>query len=72
MLCNGGPGCCDYLGPVASLIDNNAQLIRFEQRGCGRSAAIPPYNLATSIQDLENIRHHYNLVSNPNLVCLWR
>jgi len=61
MLCNGGPGCCDYLGPVADLIDDKAHVIRFEQRGCGRSAAIPPYDVETCVKDLENIRQFFNL-----------
>lgn len=61
MLCNGGPGCCDYLGPVAELIEDRAQVIRFEQRGCGRSAKTPPYNVATCLKDLEAIRLDYNI-----------
>jgi proline iminopeptidase len=61
MLCSGGPGCCDYLGPVAAMVDDLVQVIRFEQRGCGRSAAIPPYDVVTCVQDLDNIRRHYGL-----------
>ena len=30
LLCNGGPGCCDYLNPVAEMIDDLGQVIRFE------------------------------------------
>ena len=36
ILCNGGAGCCDYLGPLAAMIDDLCRVIRFEQRGCGR------------------------------------
>ena len=61
LLCNGGPGCADYLGPVATMIDDIAQVIRFEQRGCGRSEHIPPYDLETCIFDLESIRKHYGI-----------
>ncbi|HEU4509537.1 MAG TPA: alpha/beta hydrolase [Pyrinomonadaceae bacterium] len=61
LLCNGGPGCCDYLQPVANLIDDVAQVIRFEQRGCGRSDSEPPYDIETCISDLESIRKHYNI-----------
>jgi pimeloyl-ACP methyl ester carboxylesterase len=57
MLCNGGPGCCDYLEPLAQMIDDEAIVIRFEQRGCGRSEATPPYDIATCLTDLENIRN---------------
>ncbi len=59
ILCNGGPGCPDYLAPVAELIDDIAQVIRFEERGCGRSDHTPPYNLETTLADLENIRCLY-------------
>ncbi len=61
MLCNGGPGCCDYLGPVAEMIDDLAQVIRFEQRGCGRSTSTPPYDVKTCLMDLENIRKYYQI-----------
>jgi proline iminopeptidase len=61
MLCNGGPGCCDYLAPVAAMIDDIAQVIRFEQRGCGRSEPTLPYDVETCLMDLENIRKHYNI-----------
>lgn len=61
MLCNGGPGCCDYLAPVAAMLDDRAQVIRFEARGCGRSDAVPPYTVATCLSDLEAIRQHYGI-----------
>jgi len=59
LLCNGGAGCCDYLEPVANLIDDIAQVVRFEQRGCGRSDSAPPYDIETCLLDLETIRNHY-------------
>ena len=61
MLCNGGPGCCDYLQPVSEMLDDMAQVIRFEERGCGRSESAPTYDIETCIADLESIRNHYNL-----------
>lgn len=61
VLCSGGPGCCDYLEPVAKMLDTRAQVIRFEERGCGRSEAAPPYNIETSVEDLENIRKFYKI-----------
>ena len=61
MLCNGGAGCCDYLEPVAEMLDDVASVIRFEQRGCGRSETVPPYNIETCLDDLENIRKHYDV-----------
>lgn len=61
LLCNGGPGCADYLGPVAVMIDDLTQVIRFEQRGCGRSDHTLPYDLETCLYDLESIRKHYKV-----------
>jgi len=61
LLCNGGPGCADYLGPVAGMIDDLSQVIRFEQRGCGRSEHALPYDLETCLFDLESIRIHYGI-----------
>ena len=61
LLCNGGPGCCDYLKPVADMLDNKYQVIRFEQRGCGRSTADGLYDLTTTVEDIERIREHYGV-----------
>jgi proline iminopeptidase len=59
MLCNGGPGYGDYLAPVATMIDDLVLVHRWEQRGCGRSAAVPPYDHATCLADLERLREHF-------------
>jgi len=56
---NGGPGCDDYLEPVACLIDNEYRVIRFESRGCGRSTWDGHYNLETFLLDVEKIRVAY-------------
>ncbi|MCC6191687.1 MAG: alpha/beta hydrolase [Anaerolineales bacterium] len=61
VLCHGGPGCCDYLAPVANLVSEQANVIRYEQRGCGRSDAYPPYDVATYLGDLEGVRQHYGV-----------
>jgi proline iminopeptidase len=37
LLTPGGPGCCNYLGPVSALIEGAARVIRWEPRGCGQS-----------------------------------
>ncbi len=59
VLCAGGPGLCDYLGPVSDMIDDLTQVLRFEQRGCGCSEHVPPYDLNTAIADLEALRIHF-------------
>lgn len=61
LLCNGGPGCCDYLAPVAAMLDDLAFVIRFEARGCGRSDPAPSYDIAGVVKDLEAIREHYGI-----------
>jgi proline iminopeptidase len=61
MLCNGGAGCCDYLEPVAGMLDDMARVIRFEQRGCGRSEHAPPYTIETCLLDLESVRTRYGV-----------
>jgi proline iminopeptidase len=58
VLCNGGPGSCDYLGPVAAMIDDLIRVYRFEPRGCGRSTMAGPYDVQTCLHDLEALRVH--------------
>jgi proline iminopeptidase len=41
------------------MISDMAQVVRFEQRGCGRSDTFPPYNVKTCIADIEAIRQSY-------------
>ena len=56
---NGGPGCDDYLEPVAHLIDDEYRIIRFEPRGCGRSDWDGQYDLDTLLLDTEVLRKSY-------------
>ena len=59
-LCHGGPGGYDYLGPVADMVTDLCQVVRYDQRGSGRSQAEGPYNVSTFVDDLEGIRKHFN------------
>lgn len=59
ILCNGGPGCDDYLGPVSAMVEDICRVIRFEPRGCGRSSYDGNYSLGTTIEDIEFIRSEY-------------
>ncbi len=61
LLCLGGPGCSDYLGPIAEMIRSVSRAIRYEQRGCGRSDRLPPYDMDAEISDMEAIREHYGV-----------
>lgn len=56
---NGGPGCDDYLEPVARLINDVCQVVRFEPRGCGRSDWDDNYDLDTLLEDAEVLRKAY-------------
>ncbi len=56
---NGGPGCDDYLEPVARLLDDAYRVIRFEPRGCGRSDWDGRYDVDTLLADAEAIRAAY-------------
>lgn len=53
---NGGPGCDDYLGPVAAMVDDQCRVIRFEPRGCGRSDWDGNYDLDTLLCDADAVR----------------
>ena len=46
MLCNGGTGCCDSLGPIAAKLDDIARVIRLEQRGLKRTKPYLPRFIA--------------------------
>ncbi|MCB1219904.1 MAG: alpha/beta hydrolase [Planctomycetales bacterium] len=61
LMFNGGPGCSDYLSPVAELIVERCRVVRFESRGCGRSDWDGNYDLATTIADAEAVRCHYEM-----------
>ncbi|NRA58662.1 MAG: alpha/beta hydrolase [Phycisphaerales bacterium] len=59
LLCNGGPGCCDYLGQVSAMLSDRFRVIRFEERGCGRSSFTPPYDFGQTVIDVEAVRNAY-------------
>ena len=61
LLFNGGPGCHDYLGPVADLVSDVCQVVRFEARGCGRSDWDGRYDLDTLLTDADAIRRSYGM-----------
>ncbi len=59
ILCNGGPGCDDYLSPVSAMIEDLCTVVRFEQRGCGRSEWDKRYDLDTTISNVDFVREAY-------------
>jgi proline iminopeptidase len=54
----GGPGLADYLSHFTDLFINHFEMIRFEQRGVGKSEKKPPYDVKTTIEDIEAIRKY--------------
>ncbi len=61
LLCHGGPGLWDYLGPVAQMIDDLATVYRYDQRGCGHSSAGPPWTMDMALDDIEALRRGWNV-----------
>ena len=59
VLCHGGPGIYDYLEPVAAMIDDVATVHRYDQRGCGRSQDLGPYDITTFVDDLDALRAYW-------------
>ncbi|HEY3144094.1 MAG TPA: alpha/beta hydrolase [Acidimicrobiales bacterium] len=56
VLCHGGPGLWDGLGPVAAMVDDLVRVVRWDQRGCGRSSGTGPHTVARLVDDLDAIR----------------
>lgn len=62
VLCHGGPGMWDNLGPLAALLDHDRPVVRWDQRGGGRSGgAGGPFSLAQSLADLQAVRRHLGI-----------
>jgi proline iminopeptidase len=61
VLCHGGPGLWDYLAPVSSMLRDSARVVRWDQRGCGRSSAASVHSVSRAIEDLEAIREAFGV-----------
>jgi proline iminopeptidase len=54
---HGGPGLWDYLASLAALLDDTFTVIRFDQRGCGRSTGDDgPFTIEQAVDDLDQVR----------------
>jgi proline iminopeptidase len=53
---HGGPGLWDYLAPLAGLLDDTFTVVRFDQRGCGRSTGNGPFTIAQAVDDVDQVR----------------
>lgn len=61
IMCHGGPGLWDMFAGIAPALGASTRVLRWDQRGCGRSGRQGPYTIDRSIADAEAIRKHYNL-----------
>lgn len=58
VLCHGGPGLWDYFADVAELLRGCGRIVRWDQRGCGRSERRGPYTVARFVADVDAVRRH--------------
>ncbi|HEY7430321.1 MAG TPA: alpha/beta hydrolase [Streptosporangiaceae bacterium] len=56
ILCHGGPGLWDMFGGLAPRLAGQFRVVRWDQRGCGRSDRRGPYSLGQSVADLDAVR----------------
>lgn len=61
VMCHGGPGLWDTFAGIAPAVAGSTRVLRWDQRGCGRSGRQGPYTVDRSIADIEAIRSHYDL-----------
>lgn len=62
VLCHGGPGLWDMFGDMAAVLGDRAPVIRWDQRGCGRSQLCAgPWTTDRFVADLDVVRRHFGL-----------
>ncbi|MER5756684.1 alpha/beta hydrolase [Streptomyces sp. NPDC002088] len=62
VLCHGGPGLWDMFGDAAGLLADLATVVRWDQRGCGRSQRCAgPWTSERFVADLDAVRRHFAL-----------
>lgn len=55
IMCHGGPGLWDMSGSLAARLAERLTVIRWDQRGCGRSERRGPYSVPRSAADLDAV-----------------
>ncbi|MGQ4389290.1 alpha/beta fold hydrolase [Streptomyces sp. SAS_270] len=62
VLCHGGPGLWDMFEDVTAMLEDRATVIRWDQRGCGRSERCAgPWTTGRFVADLDAVRRHFGL-----------
>jgi proline iminopeptidase len=59
--CHGGPGLWDMFGSFTTTLTPRLRVIRWDQRGCGRSGRDGPYRLDRFVADLDAVRAGHGL-----------
>src|SRR6185437_17080565 len=55
VMCHGGPGLWDMAASLADRLASRLEVIRWDQRGCGRSERRGPYSVGQSVADLDAV-----------------
>ena len=58
LLLHGGPGCPDYLAPVAAVLPPGVRAVTFDQRGVGGSTCAGDYRVEDYVADIDAVRAH--------------
>lgn len=61
VLLHGGPGCPDYLQPVAQLLPAHLRVVTFDQRGVGSSSGARTFTFEDYLSDIEAVRRHLDV-----------
>ena len=62
VLCHGGPGLWDMFEDVAAMLNGRATVVRWDQRGGGRSEPCAgPWTTERFVADLDAVRRHFAL-----------
>jgi proline iminopeptidase len=59
IVCHGGPGLWDMFADAAAMLSGAFRVVRWDQRGCGRSERRGPYSMARTAADLDAVRAHF-------------
>ncbi|MEU5693837.1 alpha/beta hydrolase [Actinosynnema sp. NPDC020468] len=71
LLCHGGPGLWDMFDGLPDALARRHRLIRWDQRGGGRSDRVGPYTMARTIADLDAVRRHFGAATTALLGHSW-
>ncbi|MFI5684989.1 alpha/beta fold hydrolase [Streptomyces sp. NPDC051636] len=72
VLCHGGPGLWDMFTDVAATLADVTPVVRWDQRGCGRSERCAgPWTSERFVADLDAVRRHFGLDRMPLLGHSW-